>query len=139
MQTYGNFCAIKKRVFSIVDKQQNKFFNPKTFCFRLCYPKTNKSFKMKKINLFTLALASVMAFTSCSDNNTTGSNNSADSSNANNIASDSTNTASTTQEQGVMVGGANMVPSKNIVENAANSNDHTTLVAAVKAAGLAEH
>jgi uncharacterized surface protein with fasciclin (FAS1) repeats len=37
-----------------------------------------------------------------------------------------------------MVGGANMVPSKNIVENAVNSNDHTTLVAAVKAAGLAE-
>ena len=42
------------------------------------------------------------------------------------------------EEQGVMVGGANMVPSKNIVENAAGSADHTTLVAAVKAAGLAE-
>lgn len=42
------------------------------------------------------------------------------------------------QEQGVMVGGANMVPSKNIVENALNSSDHNTLVAAVKAAGLAE-
>ncbi len=42
------------------------------------------------------------------------------------------------EEAGVMVGGANMVPSKNIVENAANSSDHTTLVAAVKAAGLAE-
>lgn len=39
-------------------------------------------------------------------------------------------------EEGVMVGGANMVKSKNIVENAANSADHTTLVAAVKAAGL---
>ena len=37
-----------------------------------------------------------------------------------------------------MVGGANMVPSKNIVENAASSADHTTLVAAVQAAGLAE-
>ncbi|MGP9812990.1 fasciclin domain-containing protein [Rhodopseudomonas sp. NSM] len=36
----------------------------------------------------------------------------------------------------VMVGGAPMYPSKNIVENAANSKDHTTLVAAVKAAGL---
>lgn len=44
----------------------------------------------------------------------------------------------TTEEQGVMVGGAKMVPSKNIVENAAGSSDHTTLVAAVKAAGLAE-
>ncbi len=41
-------------------------------------------------------------------------------------------------ETGVMVGGANMVPSKNIVENAANSTEHTTLVAAVKAGGLAE-
>ncbi len=41
-------------------------------------------------------------------------------------------------EAGVMVGGANMVPSKNIVENALGSADHTTLVAAVKAAGLVE-
>lgn len=38
----------------------------------------------------------------------------------------------------VMVGGAAMYPDKNIVENAANSKDHTTLVAAVKAAGLVE-
>jgi uncharacterized surface protein with fasciclin (FAS1) repeats len=38
----------------------------------------------------------------------------------------------------VMVGGAAMYPSKNIIENAINSKDHTTLVAAVKAAGLVE-
>ena len=38
----------------------------------------------------------------------------------------------------VEVGGAPMYPSKNIVENAANSKDHTTLVAALKAAGLVE-
>ncbi|TDO71296.1 putative surface protein with fasciclin (FAS1) repeats [Flavobacterium chryseum] len=38
----------------------------------------------------------------------------------------------------VMVGGAAMYPNKNIVENAVNSKDHTTLVAAVKAAGLVE-
>jgi len=37
-----------------------------------------------------------------------------------------------------MVGGAPMYPSKNIVENAVNSKDHTTLVAAVKAAGLVD-
>ena len=37
-----------------------------------------------------------------------------------------------------MVGGAAMYPSKTIVENAVNSNDHTTLVAAVKAAGLVD-
>ncbi len=36
----------------------------------------------------------------------------------------------------VMVGGAPMYPAKNIIENAVNSKDHTTLVAAVKAAGL---
>ena len=44
----------------------------------------------------------------------------------------STNTIAQTK----MVGGAAMYPSKNIVENAVNSKDHTTLVAAVKAAGL---
>ena len=38
----------------------------------------------------------------------------------------------------VTVGGAPMYATKNIVENAVNSNDHTTLVAAVKAAGLVE-
>jgi uncharacterized surface protein with fasciclin (FAS1) repeats len=41
-------------------------------------------------------------------------------------------------EKTVMVGGAAMYPSKNIVQNAVNSKDHTTLVAAVKAAGLVE-
>ena len=41
-------------------------------------------------------------------------------------------------EDTVMVGGAPMYPSKNIIENAVNSADHTTLVAAVKAAGLVE-
>lgn len=41
-------------------------------------------------------------------------------------------------ERTVMVGGAAMYPSRNIVENAANSRDHTTLVAAVQAAGLVE-
>jgi uncharacterized surface protein with fasciclin (FAS1) repeats len=41
-------------------------------------------------------------------------------------------------EMTVMVGGAPMYPSKNIVENAVNSKDHTTLVAAVKAAGLVD-
>ncbi len=39
-------------------------------------------------------------------------------------------------EMTVDVGGAAMYPSKNIIENAVNSKDHTTLVAAVKAAGL---
>jgi len=38
----------------------------------------------------------------------------------------------------VMVGGAAMYPTKDIIDNAVNSKDHTTLVAAVKAAGLVE-
>ena len=42
------------------------------------------------------------------------------------------------KEKIVTVGGAPMYPSKNIVQNAVNSKDHTTLVAAVKAAGLVD-
>ena len=43
-----------------------------------------------------------------------------------------------TAEKDPMVGGAAMYPTKNIVENAVNSKDHTTLVAAVKAGGLVD-
>lgn len=50
-------------------------------------------------------------------------------------ASASTTTA---EMENPMVGGAAMYPTKNIVENAVNSKDHTTLVAAVKAAGLVD-
>jgi uncharacterized surface protein with fasciclin (FAS1) repeats len=46
------------------------------------------------------------------------------------------NVPSFAKEMTKMVGGAPMYPSKNIVENAVHSKDHTTLVAAVKAAGL---
>jgi uncharacterized surface protein with fasciclin (FAS1) repeats len=42
------------------------------------------------------------------------------------------------KEEGVMVGGAMMTPAKDIVDNAVNSKDHTTLVAAVQAAGLVD-
>ena len=47
-----------------------------------------------------------------------------------------TNASIAQSEKTVTVGGAPMYPSKNIVENAVNSKDHTTLVAAVKAADL---
>jgi len=47
-------------------------------------------------------------------------------------------TSTTFAQKAVMVGGAPMFPNKNIIENAVNSKDHTTLVAAVKAAGLVE-
>src|ERR1700676_436093 len=41
-------------------------------------------------------------------------------------------------EQDPMVGGAAMYPTKDIIDNAVNSQDHTTLVGAVKAAGLVD-
>lgn len=46
--------------------------------------------------------------------------------------------AASAQDKNPMVGGAAMYSNKNIVENAVNSKDHTTLVAAVKAAGLVD-
>lgn len=46
--------------------------------------------------------------------------------------------ASQTLASEVIVGGAPMYPTKDIIDNAANSKDHTTLVAAVKAAGLVD-
>ena len=46
--------------------------------------------------------------------------------------------AETMADKTVNVGGAPMYPSKNIIQNAVNSKDHTTLVAAVKAAGLVD-
>ena len=46
--------------------------------------------------------------------------------------------AESKSEKTVNVGGAPMYPSKNIIQNAVNSKDHTTLVAAVKAAGLVD-
>ncbi|VWB99626.1 fasciclin [Burkholderia arboris] len=53
-------------------------------------------------------------------------------------ATHASNAGSMSMEKTVEVGGAAMYPSKNIVENAVNSNDHTTLVAAVKAGGLVD-
>ncbi len=69
---------------------------------------------MKKIKLFSLALAAIVFTVSGSLN------------------------AQNKGEKTKMVGGAEMYPSKNIVANAVNSKDHTTLVAAVKAADLVE-
>jgi uncharacterized surface protein with fasciclin (FAS1) repeats len=48
------------------------------------------------------------------------------------------NPAPAAPEKTMMVGGAAMYPSRNIVQNAVNSRDHTTLVAAVKAASLVD-
>ena len=87
---------------------------------------------MKKI--LVMASFSALFLIACNDSTTT-TDSMKDSSKV--MASD-TSAKMAADEQGVMVGGAKMVPSKNIVENAAGSADHTTLVAAVKAAGLAE-
>jgi len=94
---------------------------------------------MKKT--FVLPLVFAVLFSSCGSNEA-GTNNGSDANGTQTAtATTDSNTAASAPapaEQGVSVGGAMMVPSKNIVENAANSADHTTLVAAVKAAGLAE-
>ena len=88
---------------------------------------------MKKINLTLLVAAcfTTLSMVACGDSATKTQ-----------TTTDSVPTESKMEEPkmeaGVMVGGANMVASKNIVENAAGSSDHTTLVAAVKAAGLVE-
>lgn len=88
---------------------------------------------MQKINLTLLVAAcfTTLSMVACGDSATKTE-----------TATDTVATESKMEEpkmeEGVMVGGANMVASKNIVENAAGSSDHTTLVAAVKAAGLAE-
>jgi uncharacterized surface protein with fasciclin (FAS1) repeats len=82
--------------------------------------------------LLTATLVSGTIFTAC--NNESTSTTAQDST----VAMDSSASMQPMEEKGVMVGGANMVPSKDIVDNAVNSADHTTLVAAVKAAGLVE-
>lgn len=71
---------------------------------------------MKRVKVFAFAIAAVLAAGTVS----------------------AQTSSSKMKEKTVEVGGAPMYPSKNIVENAVNSKDHTILVAAVKAAGLVE-
>ncbi len=85
-------------------------------------------------NLFPLLIAAAfttVTFVACNDTKT-------EETKMDTTATTTTETMKPAEEQGVMVGGANMVASKDIVDNAAGSADHTTLVAAVKAAGLVE-
>ncbi len=90
---------------------------------------------MKKQFLsLVMAVAFVATITACNSTKT-------ESASQDSAMMDSTgmmDSMSTMSSEGVEVGGAMMVPSKNIVENAVGSSDHTTLVAAVQAAGLAE-
>lgn len=85
------------------------FLKPSFFFFRTCM------YKLKLLNMKTKKILSVVAF-----------------------ALFTSITALAQNEKTVEVGGAPMYPSKNIVENAVNSKDHTTLVAAVKAAELVD-
>ena len=88
---------------------------------------------MKKVLIGSLALASVIVLSGCMQDWVTSDNTPPP------VQPDMpAPTAMQQQEQGVMVGGAMMVPSKDIIDNAVGSSDHTTLVAAVKAAGLVE-
>lgn len=96
--------------------------------------KPNQIFMQNKMRLLVLATTIAGAtFTSCNNESATTEK-----------KEDTTTTMENKvveepkKEEGVMVGGAYMVPSKDIVDNAAGSADHTTLVAAVKAAGLVE-
>lgn len=83
-----------------------------------------------------LILAAALALVSCGDNGS--KDETADNDTAMMMAPADTMVATPPAEEGVMVGGAMMVPSKDIVDNASSSSDHTTLVAAVKQAGLVE-
>jgi uncharacterized surface protein with fasciclin (FAS1) repeats len=89
---------------------------------------------MKNQILTIAAMAALFSFTACS-NGGSAEINSADTAA---MPEAMPETPAVAEEQGVMVGGSMMVPSKNIVENAMGSSEHTTLVAAVKAGGLAE-
>ncbi len=93
---------------------------------------------MKKniLSFVMVASVSVLMLTSCGDSTTTETS-STDVMSSDTMSKMNETTTMATDEQGVMVGGSMMVKSKNIVENAANSSDHTTLVSAVKAADLA--
>lgn len=74
--------------------------------------------KLTRITAVTAALGLMLGAAGCTDTMEAG--------------------AGASAEATVMVGGAEMFPSKNIVENAVNSADHTTLVAAVQAADLVD-
>jgi uncharacterized surface protein with fasciclin (FAS1) repeats len=95
-----------------------------------------------KITLLALALTSALALSACSkaDNAADAVATDAPAATAEPMASDATaapaEMAATTENP--MVGGAAMFADKDIIDNAVNSKDHTTLVAAVKAAGLVD-
>lgn len=93
---------------------------------------------MKKSILAFAVVGSMAAFglTSCSGNEEKSEDVTMTEENSKDMAED--DAMNEEEEAYVMVGGAKMVASKDIVDNAVGSADHTTLVAAVKAAGLVD-
>lgn len=94
---------------------------------------------MKQI-IITLSLTAVFALLAgCTAETTTNKTTNAAANKANStMNTESMNTAKPEAGENPEVGGAAMLKDKDIVDNASNSKDHTTLVAAVKAAGLVE-
>ncbi len=102
---------------------------------------------MKTVILGICVSATIALTTACpapTANNSTSNNSMRNGTNTMNTNSMSSNTNSmtssnsNTSSDSPMVGGAPMLKTKDIIDNASNSKDHTTLVAAVKAAGLVE-
>jgi uncharacterized surface protein with fasciclin (FAS1) repeats len=100
---------------------------------------------MKSLSILTLGLGLTVGLAGCGGpaaNNTSSSGNAMRSNTANTMATNSTpaaNTATAPAADGnPTVGGAPMLKTKDIIDNAVNSKDHTTLVAAVKAAELVD-
>ncbi len=94
--------------------------------------------KNKFLALATVALFSTSLFVSCNSENKDEMNDDDNMEMSEDMDNDMDNEEMTEEEPYVMVGGAKMVPSKDIVDNAMAANNVTTLVAAVKAAGLVE-
>lgn len=90
--------------------------------------------QQRTLSLLAIAASAMMTMAACNNSGKSDQENKM----ADTAAADKMTTTDPKPEEGVMVGGAMMVASKDIVDNAAGSADHTTLVAAVKAAGLVE-
>lgn len=98
---------------------------------------------MKLISILTVGIGLTMGLAGCgapAANNAANSGNAMKSNTNNMIANNApaANTATAPASTDPIVGGAPMSKAKDIIDNAVNSKDHTTLVAAVKAAGLVD-
>jgi len=96
---------------------------------------------MKLLSILTLGVGLTVGLSGCgapAANNAANGTNAMKSNTMANNAAPANNTAPAPASTDPIVGGAPMSKTKDIIDNAVNSKDHTTLVAAVKAAGLVE-